>query len=136
MWPGECGQSRGRRGRRLDSGGADGDYAQAVGVLRTVLRVIGEHLPAGEAALLAAALPTRSRPRYATPGPPSTWDGARSQPPLLAELAARLGTDEPTAQRVAAVLDALAEAVPLGVLYRAEVALPSVAFTLNRSRAS
>ncbi|MFS8479136.1 MAG: DUF2267 domain-containing protein [Micromonosporaceae bacterium] len=123
--------------RRLDSSGADGDYAQAVGVLRTVLRVVGEHLPAGEAALLAAALPDEVAPEVRHPGPPSTWDGARSRTPLLAELAARLGTDEPTAQRrLAAVLDALAEAVPLGVLYRAEVALPSVAFTLNRSRAS
>ena len=123
--------------RRLDGGRPGAGHAEAIGTLRTVLRVVGEHLPAGEAALLAAALPDEVAPEVRHPGPPSTWDGSRSREPLLADLAARLRTDEPTARRrLEAVLDALAEAVPLGVLYRAEVALPSVAFTLNRSRAS
>lgn len=123
--------------RRLDGDRPGAGHAEATGTLRAVLRVIGEHLPAGEAALLAAALPDEVAPEVRHPGPPSTWDGGRSRTPLLADLAARLRTDEATARHsLDAVLDALADAVPLGVLYRAEVALPSVAFTLNKSRAS
>lgn len=93
--------------------------------LFAALSALGQHLPAGEAALLAAALPDDVAPVVRHPGPPSSWDGERRRTPVLADLAARLGTDEPTARRrLVAVLDTLADAVPHGVLYRAEVALP------------
>lgn len=102
---------------------AEGGRAERV--LVATLGVLGEHLPAGEAALLAAALPEDVAPVVRHPGPPSDWNGGRRRTPLVADLADRLGTDEPTARRqLAAVLDTLADAVPRGVLYRAEVALP------------
>lgn len=101
------------------------ERGRAATVLFAALGVLGEHLPAGEAALLAAALPDDVAPVVRHPGPPSAWDGERRRTPLVADLAARLGIDEPTARRqLDAVLDTLAGAVPQGVLYRAEVALP------------
>lgn len=110
---------------------------EAAGVLRAVLRALGDHLPPGEAALLAAALPADIAPEVRHPGPPSSWDGRRVRGPLVTDVAARLGTDEAAARgRLDAVLDALADAVPPGVLYRAEVALPGGWPASSRSRAS
>lgn len=106
--------------RRLPRCGRD----RATRITSVVLRALGERLPAGEAALLAAALPPSLGADVRHSGPPSTWDGPRDGRPL-GRIALRCGTDEETALVYArAVVDTVAHVVPDGVLYRVQLALP------------
>jgi uncharacterized protein (DUF2267 family) len=101
------------------------DHADATAILRAALRVLGDHLPAGEAALLAAELPDELAPEVRHPGPPAEWDGGPlRRTPIVGDLAGRLGVTESVAERyLCAVLDALAGAVPSGLLCHAAIAL-------------
>ena len=87
-------------------------------VVRAVLRHLGGRLPAGEAALLAAALPPTLAQHVRNP---ARW----ASDDLPARVARECGTSATTAERYArAVLAAVAECVPGGVIYKVQLPLP------------
>lgn len=103
-----------------------GEPDRAEEVVRAVLHELGEHLPAGEAALLAAELSPPLRRYLRHPGPPSTWDDQVAAAGDLPEQVARAcRTDHASARRYTeAVLGAVADTASPAVLYRVQVALP------------
>jgi uncharacterized protein (DUF2267 family) len=101
--------------RRRLPGRSRVDARHVVGV---VLRTLAERLPAGEAALLASALPPTLAQHMRDPARPGSTE-------LVAGIAGDCGTNLTTAERYArAVLAAVAEFVPDGVLYRVQLPLP------------
>jgi uncharacterized protein (DUF2267 family) len=120
-------QARSRRLlRRLQERLGWPDGAQARRALRCVLHAIGERIPAGEAALLAAELPDELGAQLRHPGPPSSWGGPLVRSDLVRAVAAGFGTDTRTAKRmIHAVLDTLGEVTSPAVVYRVRIALPA-----------
>lgn len=102
------------------------EHAGADLIVHAVLRALGDRLPAGEAAYLADGLPAALRPYVRHPGEPSTWDDApRTREDPVERIALACDTDEEHARRYArAVLAELAEEVPPGAMYDAQVQLP------------
>lgn len=102
------------RVRRRLPGPSRTDVRHVIGV---VLRTLAERLPAGEAALLASALPPTLAQHMREVTRPGSDD-------LVARIARDCGTNLTTAERYArAVLAAAAELVPDGVLYRVQLPL-------------
>jgi uncharacterized protein (DUF2267 family) len=108
-----------------------------------VLRTLGELLPAGEAALLADALPPALGAPLRHPGPPTAWDEQHEHfdaAELLRRVHRRVGRrvargPGDVERRVREVLAFVTNACPQAVLYRVQVQLPDDVRSLFPERA-